>query len=208
MSGRRAEAARNDQKIIDAARAVFIQDPESPISAVAARAGVGISALYRRHPSKEELLRRLARDGLERYVAEADAALADQGDPWQAFERFMRRIVDADTASITLRLAGTFRPTKELYELANTSQKLNVRLLERTRSAGAIRSDIEVDDLALIIEQLAAIRVGDEHRTSQLRHRYLALVLDGLRASSPGPLPGPAPTWEEISGRWDVSRRP
>src|SRR5919107_4104663 len=89
LSGRRAEAARNDQRILDAAREVFVADPDAPIAAVAKRAGVGIGALYRRYASKEELLRRLCAEGLQRYIAEAEAALADQGDPWAAFADFM-----------------------------------------------------------------------------------------------------------------------
>ena len=71
MSGRRAEAARNDRRILDAARAVFVADPGAPIAAVAEHAGVGISALYRRYASKEELLRRLCGDGLKVYLAAA-----------------------------------------------------------------------------------------------------------------------------------------
>src|SRR5687768_2098567 len=94
LSGRRAQAARNDQRILEAARAVFVGDPDAPISAVADRAGVGIGALYRRYPSKEELLRRLCGDGLRRYIDEAQAALADDGDTWVAFVEFVRRIVD------------------------------------------------------------------------------------------------------------------
>ena len=114
LSGRRAEAARNDQRILEAARAVFVADPGAPIAAVAEHAGVGISALYRRYASKEELLRRLCGDGLKAYLAAAEEALADDGDPWEAFARFMRRVVDADTHSLTSRLAGTFTPTDEL----------------------------------------------------------------------------------------------
>src|SRR6266511_3494884 len=128
LSGRRAQAARNDQLILDAARAVFVADPGAPISAVAEHAGVGISALYRRYASKEELLRQLCGDGLRRHLAEAEAALADDGDPWTAFSGFMRRIVDADTHSLTLRLAGTFTPTEELYRDAAKAQELNERL--------------------------------------------------------------------------------
>src|SRR5215208_6631781 len=101
LSGRRAEAARNDQRILDAAREVFVADPGSPIAAVAKRAGVGIGALYRRYASKEELLQRLSAEGLQQYIAEAQAALADEGDPWGAFTGFMRRIVDADIHSMT-----------------------------------------------------------------------------------------------------------
>lgn len=203
LSGRRAQAARNDQLILDAARQVFVADPGAPIAAVADQAGVGMSALYRRYPSKQELLRRLAGDGLRRYITEAEAALADDGDPWTAFAGFMGRIVDADTHSFTLRLAGTFTPTKDLYDDAATAHELNLRLLERTRAAGAIRPDLDVNDLSFMFEQVASVRLGDPDRTRQLRHRYLGLLLDGLHTPSPEPLPGPPPTWEEVSGRWD-----
>jgi AcrR family transcriptional regulator len=208
LSGRRAQAARNDQRILDAARAVFVTDPGAPISAVAERAGVGISALYRRYRSKEELLRRLSSDGLRRYIAEAEAALADDGDPWAAFTGFMRRIVDADTHSLTLRLAGTFTPTQDLHRDAGRAQELNVRLLERTKAAGAIREDLDVNDLSLLFEQVASVRLGDQQRTSQLRHRYLALLLDALHTPSPGPLPGPPPSWDEIGRRWNRPANP
>ncbi len=206
LSGRRAEAARNDWLIMDAAREVFVADPAAPIAAVAKRAGVGIGALYRRYASKEELLRQLSAEGLRQYIAAIEDALAqDDGDPWSAFTEFMRRIVDADTHSLTLRLAGTFSPTEELNREAVRAQELNVRLLERTKAAGAIRPDIEVSDLSLLFEQLAAVRIADEERTRQLRHRYLALILDALRISSGSSLPGPPPDWEEISRRWQTT---
>jgi AcrR family transcriptional regulator len=205
LSGRRAEAARNDQRILEAAREVFVADPGAPIAAVADRAGVGIGALYRRYASKEELLRRLSAEGLRQYIAAVEDALArDDGDPWSAFTEFMRRIVDADTHSLALRLPGTFSPTEELNREAARAQELNVRLFERTKAAGAIRPDIEVGDLSLLLEQLAAVRVADEERTRQLRHRYLALLLDALRISSESTLPGPPPDWEEISRRWEA----
>jgi AcrR family transcriptional regulator len=204
MSGRRVQAARNDELILDAAREVFVADPGAPISSVATRAGVGISALYRRYASKEELLRQLSLDGLQRYIAAAESALAHEGDAWAAFATFMRQIVDADTHSLTLRLAGTFTPTEELYQEASRAQELNVRLLDRTRAAGAVRPDLDVNDLTFVLEQVATVRAGDADRTAQLRHRYLALLLDGLRARPGDPLPGPAPTWEEIARRWDT----
>src|SRR5215475_3496061 len=115
LSGRRAEAARNDGRILDAARAVFLADPEAPISAVAEHAGVGISALYRRYPSKEDLLRTLCSDGLHLYLEAVEAALDDDGDPWAAFSAFMERIVDANSLALTVKLAGTFTPTEDLY---------------------------------------------------------------------------------------------
>src|SRR5215203_706554 len=113
--GRKAEAARNDAKILESARAVFVADPGAPIAAVATHAGVGIGALYRRYAGKEALLRALCADGLRHYIEAAESALADEQDPWDAFAALMHRDVDADASSLTQRLAGTFTPTQELY---------------------------------------------------------------------------------------------
>ena len=134
LSGRRGQAAQNDERILAAAREVFVADADAPISAVASRAGVGISALYRRYPSKEDLLRQLCRDGLRLYVAEAEAAIADDGDPWEAFASFMRRIVEADVHSLTVRLAGTFSPTEDMFADSRRSGELNDELVARTKA--------------------------------------------------------------------------
>jgi AcrR family transcriptional regulator len=203
LSGRRAEAARNDQLILDAARRVFTDDPEAPIAAVAERAGVGIGALYRRYRSKDELLQRLASDGLQRYIAEASAALADEGEPWDTFARFMQRCVNVGAGSLTLRHAGTFSSTDALRRAGREAYQVTQQLLDRTKAAGALRPEIEVGDLSLLFEQLQAVRVSDEVRTGQLRQRYLTLLLDALHATGAAPLPGPAPQWEEMNRRYD-----
>ena len=207
LSGRRNQAIRNDARILDAAREIFVVDPSAPVAAVAERAGVGMSALYRRYPSKEDLLRQLARDGLRRYVAEAEAAVADDGDPWEAFASFMRRIMDAEVHTITISLAGTFVPTEDLLADARRAEELNGVLVARTKAEGGLRPDVEVDDLSLILEGVAAIRLGDDERRRELRHRYLALFLAGLRVASPS-LPGPPPTPAELGQRWIPRGRP
>jgi AcrR family transcriptional regulator len=205
LSGRKAQAARNDEVILEAARAVFLDDPGAPIAAVAERAHVGISALYRRYPSKEELLRKLCSDGLAAYTAAAQAAVDELdagGEAWQVFASFMRRVIDAGSTSLTIRLAGTFRPDEQLYRAAAHANDLNHKMIQRVREAGAIRDDIEVADIGLILEQIASIRLGDEARTAELRHRYLALVLQGLSRPDPATLPGTPPSPEELAARW------
>jgi AcrR family transcriptional regulator len=204
MSGRKAQAARNDTLIVEAARQVFVADPAAPVAAVAEAAGVGISALYRRYPSKEDLLRKVCADGLEIYTAIVAAAVDDaDGDPWEAFETYMRRVVEADTHSITVVLAGTFTPSPELYAASERAGELNVALVERTHEAGVLRADITDADLGVLFEQVAAVREGDAARTNELRQRYLTLLLDGMRVPPvTTPLPGAAPTLEERARRW------
>ncbi|MGZ6597330.1 MAG: TetR/AcrR family transcriptional regulator [Solirubrobacteraceae bacterium] len=202
LSGRRAEAARNDEKILAAAREVFIADATAPITAVAKHAGVGISALYSRYGSKEELLRTLCHNGLAVFVAETEAALTDPRGDWDAFTHFMQRLVDADTSSMTLALAGTFTPTEEMFALAERANALLVTFFERVRHT--LRQGVEVHDLSLVFELVAAIKVRDRERTHQLRRRYLSVILDGLRngAGNGEALPQPAPTWSELNERW------
>jgi AcrR family transcriptional regulator len=204
MSGRQAEAARNDQRILESARAVFVNDPDAPITAVAKHAGVGISALYTRYGSKEELLRRLCTDGLQIVVGETEVALArieaSHEDPWIVFADFMRRLIDADTSSMTRALAGRFAPTPEMFALASRSAELMDELFALVRDV--LRPDLALHDISLSFELVAAIKFADPERTTELRHRYLALILDGMRATGRGDLPGPPPGWKELSERW------
>src|SRR6201992_2507350 len=106
LSGRRREAARNDVEILTAAQYVFMADPSAPSSAVAARAGVGISALYRRYASKDDLLRELARDGLVRYITELERALADDGDPWAVYTSCLAKVLDGGSHARAQPLLG------------------------------------------------------------------------------------------------------
>lgn len=203
MSGRQAEAARNDQRILDSARAVFVADPGAPITAVAKHAGVGISALYTRYGSKEELLRKLCTDGLLIFVAETEKALKrlEQGqDRWQVFADYMRNLTDADTSSLTRAFAGKFAPTPEMSALAIRSSELSEELFGLVRDV--LRPDLALHDLSLSFELVAAVKFADPGRTAELRRRYLALILDGMRADGRGELPGPPPGWQEISERW------
>ena len=207
MSGRQAEAARNDQRILDSARAVFVADPGAPITAVAKHAGVGISALYTRYGSKEELLRTLCADGLLIVVSQTEAALerVEKGDDhWRVFADFMRNLADADTSSMTRAFAGKFAPTPEMFALANRSSELMAELFRLIRDV--LRPDLEMHDVSLAFEMVAAIKFADPGRTTELRHRYLALILDGMRATDRGELPGPPPAWPELSERWRASQ--
>jgi AcrR family transcriptional regulator len=203
LSGRQGQARRNDDAILSAARAVLVANPDAPVAAVASRAGVSMSAMYRRYPAKEDLLIRLCADGLDQYVAVARAAVDDRdGDPWDVFATFMAEIVSADTITLATHLAGRFTPTAELQDKAALAFDLNERIIARAQGAGVLRRDVNAHDLSNVFEQVASIAGDTAERTAQLRARYLALHLDALCDTGRRPLPGPPPTADEIAGRW------
>jgi AcrR family transcriptional regulator len=195
---------------------VFVADPGAPITAVAKHAGVGISALYTRYGSKEELLRTLCTDGLVIVSNETEAAIERikaGHDRWAVFADFMRHLVDADTSSMTRAFAGKFAPTPEMFELANRSSQLFDTFFALIRDL--LRPGIVAHDLSLVFELVAAVKFSSPERTTELRHRYLTVILDGLRASKASKaskagngdggredLPGPPPAWAELSERW------
>lgn len=200
--GRFAEAERNDATILDAARAVFVTDPSAPMSAVAKRAGVGIGALYNRYAGKEELLATLCSRGQDKYLEEVERALSSDADPWDAYVDFLRRIVEADTHSLTVRLAGTFTPTAEQLGKAERMLALGVELFERAQATGQLRSGVTYLDVSYLLELIAKSALGDSARTAELRTRQLVVIIDGLRNTGGDELPGTPPTWEEQTARW------
>lgn len=199
-AGRIAEAERNDARIIAAAREIFsLYGIDAPMALVAEGAGVGIGSLYRRYPSKEDLLRKLSIDGMQRMQRELEAALA-LDDPWQGLAQYMERCVDTGLGSL-LNIAGRFPITAEMIEIAERGQSLLPTLLERAQATGQLRPEITATDIVFIFRLLRPQLSDDPDLAKQLRHRYLALILDGMRVKD-DELPGPSLDWEEISGRW------
>jgi AcrR family transcriptional regulator len=202
LSGRRREAARNDVEIMAAAREVFLADPTAPISAVADRAKVGISALYRRYASKDDLLRELARDGLVRYITELERALTDDRDPWTVYTDCLTRILDGGSQALAQRLAGTFTPTPDLSELAQRAGTLAAAVHDKAQRGGVLRTDVTAADVVLLLETLSAVTVPNADAGQALRRRYLTLFLQALHAPGTAPLPGPAADPAELAARW------
>ena len=200
-SQRSQASTRKERAILDAARDVFLADPEAPVSAVAKAAGIGMSALYLRFPSKEDLVRHLCHRGLRRYVEIAEAAVALE-NPWDAFTTFLHDVVLSDVHTLTVRLAGRFEPTPELGGDAARAAELTSTILRRAVEAGRLRADLRPEDLTLVLDMMSGVRLGSPERTEQLRRRYLTVVLDGLTSDAPSELPGPAPTPEEFQARW------
>jgi AcrR family transcriptional regulator len=174
LSGRRRQAQVNDGAIRRAAREVFVIDPESPISAVADKAGVGISALYRRYESKDELLKTLCVDGLKQMHAEATSAKEEVDDAWEGVTSYLMGVVEADAYPLASRLMRRFEPTPEMQEMAVQTQEIAEQLFNQAQAEGSIRPDAVFADLDLILASCAAVE------SAELKQRLLALELDGL----------------------------
>lgn len=203
LSGRRAEAARNDELVLEAARTVLIATPDAPMAQIADRAGVGIGSLYRRYPSKEALVIQVCLDSMRQLEAIARAAVARaRTEPWEAFEEFMRSSQTAGAGGLGPSVAGTFTPPRELTESSRSMAEAVRELVRAVQEAGAVRGDITAEEIGLLFEVLRAISLGGEERSGELQQRYLTLMLQALRAPPAGPLPGTPATWEELTRRW------
>jgi AcrR family transcriptional regulator len=170
---------------------------------IASRAGVGVGTLYRRYASREALVVHLCLDGVRALDDEARRALQRvDADPWGAFAGYMTGAYDVGAGALGASVMGTFTPTQELVTASTDAADSTRELLSRAQAAGAVRDDVTTEDVNLLFEQLRAVRLGDERRTGELQRRYLALVMQALRAPGAGPLPGPPPGWDEIRRRW------
>ena len=173
---------------------------------MANRAGVGISALYRRYESKEDLLRELARDALTRYIADLNDALADDRDPWTVYSDCLTRIVDGRSQALAQRLAGRFTPAPDLGELAGQAQALAEQVHRRAVRQKVLRRDVTAADIVMILEMIMLVNAPGPDDGAALRRRYLSLVLQALHAPGSGPIPGPAAGAADLAARWRTRR--
>ena len=191
----RADAARNRERIIAAATAVFAERGlEASTADIAHRAGVGEATLFRRFPTKDDLIIAIVRTQLEGVIALAEDCLEDE-DPWQGIERFLtvlveRRISDRG-ASDAAKDHCLVRP--ELDGLRRRIMELLHSLLRRAQDAGVVRDDLAGQDLGMLMTAAGAL--GDvpfPGLRDDLWKRYLGVILDGMRPEGATPLrPGP-----------------
>jgi AcrR family transcriptional regulator len=186
----RADARRNREKVLAAARAVFAeQGVDAQMDDVARRADVGVGTVYRHFPTKEALLNALS-DEVFAVVAVYVRTLMTLDDPWEAFTRALWFGAEktAGDRAFTEILAETRRfpprscPGKE--DLLVTTGEL----MDRCKAAGVMREDAMVEDIGLLMCGVGSA-AAMEHRVPGAWRRHLAIVLDGLRAdAASGPL--------------------
>lgn len=208
----RRDAARNRQRVLQAASEVFTERGlDVSLDDVARHAGVGVGTVYRRFRTKEELVEALFVERIEGVAAAAEQAL-QASDPWSGLVSFMEEAAGMLAGDIGLRqmlMFATYGGDRVWYARQRNAP-LVTKLVERAQAAGQVRSDLQPTDIPFILFLLSDTARFARGVSPEIWRRYLVLVLDGLRPEREGvtPLPVPAlrPDEMEMSMRQSAPR--
>ncbi|WP_328875432.1 TetR/AcrR family transcriptional regulator [Streptomyces sp. NBC_00287] len=187
----RSDAERNRGRIIAAAREVFARDGlGASMASVAREAGVGIATMFRRFPTKEELVDAVFFDRMDAY-ADAVAVALDDPDPWHGFVGYIEaacamQAADSGFADV---LTTTFPTAKALERRRNEAYEGMVELINRAKATGRLREDFDSSDLVLLHMANAGVvnAIGDA--APDAWRRVVALLVQSFEAPARGPLP-------------------
>jgi AcrR family transcriptional regulator len=192
---RRADAARNRDALIDAARSVFgRRGLSAPLDDIARQAGIGNATLYRHFPTRCDLIAAVFTSALQDVVAAAEQALANP-DPWDGFAGhvlFLCELQAQDRGMADL-LTMSIPGAPDLERTRRRTQEGTARIVARARESGDLRPDFEPEDLGILLMANAGLihRTADGAPTAW--RRMVAYFLDSLHdGAAAGPLP-PAP---------------
>ena len=178
----RADAIRNRERVLEAAKAVFSQGgPEASLETVARRAGVGIGTLYRHFPTREALYEAVYRHEVEQLV-ELARHLETETAPVEALRRWLQAGVEFMATkkgmAAALAMAAQGSPDLVAYSLDRLTRAVG-ELLQRAAAAGEIRADIGPEDLlrTLVGMCYAHDRPGWQAKVLRL----VDVFIDGLR---------------------------
>jgi AcrR family transcriptional regulator len=189
----RRDARENRERILVAARAAFAElGIDVSVEEIARRAGVGVGTLYRRFPTKDALIDAVFERHLDRIAASAEGALADP-DAWSAFLGYLTDVVrlQANDCGLSQILGAQLR-AEDLVSRARTRLRpLVEQLIARAQEAGELRLDVVYEDISVLLWTTGRVVDATRDVEPDFWQRYLALLVDGLRAGSATPLPRP-----------------
>lgn len=178
----RADAVRNRDRVLEAAKVVFSAGgPEASLEAVAKRAGVGIGTLYRHFPTREDLFEAVYRREVEQ-LSELAEQLKNAKDPVDALRRWLRSNVAfvATKKGMSAALALTFQSSSDLAAFSmDRLTKAIGSLLDRAVAAGEMRGDVSPEDLLRALVGMCYMHDQPGWQSSVLR--MLDVFVDGLR---------------------------
>lgn len=184
---RRADASRNHERILSAARAVFVENgPESPLDEVARRAGVGNATLYRHFGDREDLIRQVAMHVIAQVADDAETALAEESDPFEALRRCLRATASRGAGVVLQVVRGRFVKDEAFFAVRERGVAAFEEIMRRARESGQLRPDVTFDDVWGMLAQLTRPLPGSDRTSFDARAgRYVEIFLAGLRAPAP-----------------------
>jgi AcrR family transcriptional regulator len=176
---KRADARRNYEKVLAAAREAFAEGGESTaLEEIARRAGVGIGTLYRHFPTRQALLEALYVDEVEEVCR--TAAQLDGEDPWEALSGWLKRFIGylATKQALASELLSYVDRDAQVFKTSRAALfSAGQPLLQRAQEAGVVRPDVGIAEVIQMVIGIAKIPAGDPRQTEHI----LRIALDGLR---------------------------
>ncbi|WP_314222223.1 TetR/AcrR family transcriptional regulator [Streptomyces zaehneri] len=196
----RADALRNRERIVTAAREMFVEfGADVPLDEIARRAGVGNATVYRNFPDRDALVREVVCSVLDRMVQAGQVALAES-DAFGALERFVHASAEERLSALCPMISSTFdEHHPDLEGARERVERIIGEVMDRAKAAGQLRPDVGVGDVMIAVAQLSRPPAGTGClNADRFVHRHLQVFLDGLRAPAPSVLPGSAVTMEDL----------
>jgi AcrR family transcriptional regulator len=195
----RADAQRNLDRILEAARSVFAEEGiDASVADVAERAGVGTATIFRRFPSKDDLVAAMLEQELVALLARAQAAAAAD-DPAAAIAEFFSAAVGGfiENRCFCEASGGGLFARPRMQELVGEVTAVVEEVLRRAREAGTIRPDIVPEDIAFLVNAVGHAGLRLEHTAPGAWRRYVEIVLAGL-APRGAELAQKPPTFQQL----------
>jgi AcrR family transcriptional regulator len=175
---KRADARRNYDQLIAAARAAFTErDRSASLEDIARRAGLGIGTLYRHFPTRGDLIEAVYLEEVETLCRSADDLRT--AEPWDALVGWLARFVAYMTTKQALaeELFAANRDAEVFNSCRVALYRAGQPLLQRAQEADAVRRDVSIDDVLPMVGGIAKIQNADPATID----RILSVALDGLR---------------------------
>ncbi|WP_258017908.1 TetR/AcrR family transcriptional regulator [Streptomyces noursei] len=200
----RADAVRNRERIIAAARETMVEfGAEAPFDEIARRAGVGNATLYRHFTDRRDLIHHVTLSVMSRIADRAECALLEESDAFEALRRFVHDAVEERIGALCPLLSDGVDPAHP--DLLAARERLDAAVaavMGAARDSGQLRTDIAVGDLMVALTQLTRPLPGTGCMDfDRFVHRHLQLFLDGLQTPARSELPGSAVTLEDLRRR-------